>query len=234
MRTVSASSSGVAGTALEAGLTGPAISIATTSAPLAANSTAIARPMPRAAPVTTATLPFSMEPRPGRTGPALLLAGGSGTLSPSSVSGPVSVCVARPEVVWAEAAPLNARPAAARLVPNTNSCGPGRAWCCLRPCSSGCLLRCPDRTRCIDAGLRTLAWTLRREERPSFSRKRSRKPLSPLSPEAETPGFREHPKSKSFLVLFSKKNRLLPCLQARGARFSRPSCSTSFGSTAPA
>ena len=70
-RTVSSSSSGVAGTAFEAGETGPAISMATTSAPLAANSTAMARPMPRAAPVTTATLPASIEPRPGRIGPAL-------------------------------------------------------------------------------------------------------------------------------------------------------------------
>ena len=57
--------------ALEAGDTGPAISTPTTSAPLAANSTAMARPMPRAAPVTTATLPVNCEPRPGRTGPAL-------------------------------------------------------------------------------------------------------------------------------------------------------------------
>jgi hypothetical protein len=57
IRTVSSSSSGVAGIAFEAGETGPAISMATTSAPFAAISTAIARPMPRAAPVTTATLP---------------------------------------------------------------------------------------------------------------------------------------------------------------------------------
>jgi hypothetical protein len=42
--------------AFDAGETGPAMSIATTSAPLAAISTAIARPIPRAAPVTTATL----------------------------------------------------------------------------------------------------------------------------------------------------------------------------------
>ena len=54
------------------------MSSATTSAPLAANSTAMARPMPRAAPVTTATLPVSCDPRPGRIGPALLSAGGSG------------------------------------------------------------------------------------------------------------------------------------------------------------
>ena len=54
---------------VEAGLTGPAMSIATTSAPFAAISTAIARPMPRAAPVTTATLPASIDPRPGRHRP---------------------------------------------------------------------------------------------------------------------------------------------------------------------
>ncbi len=52
-RTVSFRSSGVAGLALEAGLTKPQMSSATTSAP-----------------VTTATLPVSTEPRPGLIGPA--------------------------------------------------------------------------------------------------------------------------------------------------------------------
>jgi hypothetical protein len=51
------SSAGVADTAFEAGETGPAMSMATTLAPLAAISSAMARPMPLAAPVTTATLP---------------------------------------------------------------------------------------------------------------------------------------------------------------------------------
>jgi hypothetical protein len=55
--TVSESSVGVAGMASAVGLTGPAMSIAMTSAPFAAYSTAIARPIPRAAPVTTATFP---------------------------------------------------------------------------------------------------------------------------------------------------------------------------------
>ena len=87
IRTVSSSSSGVAGAAFEAGETGPAMSMATTSAPLTAISTATARPMPRAAPVTTATLSCSIEPRPGRMGPALRSGGGSGIGFPSSTLG---------------------------------------------------------------------------------------------------------------------------------------------------
>ena len=53
----------------------------------AAISTAMARPMPRAAPVTTATLSCSMEPRPGRMGPALRSVGGSGIGLPSRTLG---------------------------------------------------------------------------------------------------------------------------------------------------
>ena len=54
------------------------MSIATTSAPFAANSTAIARPIPRAAPVTIATFPASDDPRPGTIGPADRSGGGTG------------------------------------------------------------------------------------------------------------------------------------------------------------
>jgi hypothetical protein len=50
----------------------------------------MARPIPRAAPVTTATFPESEVPRPGRTGPALLSGPGSGTGWPSSTRGSTS------------------------------------------------------------------------------------------------------------------------------------------------
>jgi hypothetical protein len=73
-----ASSASVAGRASAVGLTGPANSRAMTSAPFAANSTAIARPIPRAAPVTTAIFPASVDPRSGRIAPAVLSAGGTG------------------------------------------------------------------------------------------------------------------------------------------------------------
>jgi hypothetical protein len=76
--TVSASSASVAGIASAVGLTGPAMSSATTSAPFAANSTAMARPIPRAAPVTIATFPASDDPRPGMIGPADRSGGGAG------------------------------------------------------------------------------------------------------------------------------------------------------------
>ena len=56
-RPVSSRSSGVAGGKSRIGLTGPAMSTPTTSAPACASATAAARPMPRAAPVTTATFP---------------------------------------------------------------------------------------------------------------------------------------------------------------------------------
>jgi len=48
---------------------------ATISAPLAAISTAIARPMPLAAPVTMATLSCSIDPQAGRMGPDAALGG---------------------------------------------------------------------------------------------------------------------------------------------------------------
>src|SRR4051812_5504628 len=57
MRPVSSRSAGVAGGKSKMGLTGPAMSIPTTSAPARASATAAARPIPRAAPVTTATRP---------------------------------------------------------------------------------------------------------------------------------------------------------------------------------
>src|SRR5579875_332723 len=56
-RPVSSRSSGVAGAKSRIGLTGPAMSMPTTSAPAAASAAAADLPMPRAAPVTTATLP---------------------------------------------------------------------------------------------------------------------------------------------------------------------------------
>ena len=70
---------------------GPAMSTATMSAPFAAISTAIARPIPRAAPVTTATLPARLEPRPGTTGPELCAAEGSGMGLPANSFGALSV-----------------------------------------------------------------------------------------------------------------------------------------------
>ena len=76
--------------ALDAVETKPQMSMQTTSAPLAANSTAIARPIPRAAPVTTAVLPVSIEPRPGRMGPALCSGEGSGMGWPFNSRGSVS------------------------------------------------------------------------------------------------------------------------------------------------
>src|SRR5262249_37558186 len=75
---VSESSASVAGLASAVGLTGPAMSSTTTSAPFAANSTAIARPIPRAAPVTIATFPVSDDPRPGTIGPAVRSGDGTG------------------------------------------------------------------------------------------------------------------------------------------------------------
>ena len=53
----------------------------------------MARPIPRAAPVTTADLPFNADPRPGVTGPALFSGLGSGTASPFKTGGAVSVRV---------------------------------------------------------------------------------------------------------------------------------------------
>ena len=144
---------GVAGIGVRGGADGPAMSIATTSAPLAAISTAIARPMPRAAPVTTATLPASIDPRPGRTGPALLSGGGSGMGWPSSVFGAVSVrAPGAGEAVCAAAVPARARPAVATLPPRTRlrrtgsgcarSAGRGSRSCVMVPSSAplgGCL-----------------------------------------------------------------------------------------------
>jgi hypothetical protein len=57
--------------ASDAVLTGPQMSMAAISAPLSAISTAIARPMPRAGPVTTANFPRSSVPRPALIGPEL-------------------------------------------------------------------------------------------------------------------------------------------------------------------
>jgi hypothetical protein len=89
----------------------PAMSTATTSAPFATISMAMARPIPLAAPVTTTTLSCSIVPRPGRIGPALRSAGASGTGFPSSSFG------ARSErtCAWAAPATANAPAAAAPL-----------------------------------------------------------------------------------------------------------------------
>jgi hypothetical protein len=59
-------------------------------------STATARPMPRGAPVTTATLPVSAAPRPGLTKSALLFKSGSGAGLPPSTrrSTTVRICAA--------------------------------------------------------------------------------------------------------------------------------------------
>jgi hypothetical protein len=88
---VSSNSSGVAGTALDAEETGPAMSTATMSAPFAAISTAMARPIPLAAPVTTATFPARLDPRPATTGPELWEGDGSGIGLPASSFGALSV-----------------------------------------------------------------------------------------------------------------------------------------------
>jgi hypothetical protein len=112
---VSSSSSGEAGTAFDAGETGPAISTATMSAPFAASSTAIARPIPRAAPVTTATLPERFDPRPGTTGPELCDGDGSGMALPANSFGALSVCT-EPSPLCARAPPAATAPVAAAAI----------------------------------------------------------------------------------------------------------------------
>jgi hypothetical protein len=67
------------------------MSVATMSAPFAASSTAIARPIPRAAPVTTATLPERLDPRPGAMGPEVCDGDGSGIGLPANAFGSLSV-----------------------------------------------------------------------------------------------------------------------------------------------
>jgi hypothetical protein len=97
---------------------GPAISTATMSAPLAANSTAIARPIPRAGPVTTATLLERLDPRPGATGPELCEPEGSGMGLPASSFGALSVCT-EPESLCARAPPEASALVAAAAMRNT-------------------------------------------------------------------------------------------------------------------